>query len=82
MFAYSALSTFLSTFSGHVREVVEAHAGAEVARSRRAPARASLKKRRSCRDMSRLSRAGSPVTVASAAYISEYQLTWFNRIVG
>ena len=31
---------------------------------------------------SRLSSAGSPVTVASAAYISEYQLIWFRRIVG
>ena len=32
--------------------------------------------------MSRLSSVLSPVTVASAAYISAYQLTWFSRIVG
>ena len=51
------------------------------------PARAALprtpaKKRLSCSDMSRLSSVLSPVTVASAAYISAYQLTWFRRIVG
>jgi hypothetical protein len=32
--------------------------------------------------MSRLSSVLSPVTSASAAYISEYQLTWLSRIVG
>ena len=32
--------------------------------------------------MSRRSSVGLPVTVASAAYISAYQLTWLSRIVG
>jgi hypothetical protein len=32
--------------------------------------------------MSWRSSVGSPVTVASAAYMSAYQFTWFNRIVG
>ncbi len=51
------------------------------------PARAPLprtpeKKRWSWSFMSWRRSVRSPVTVASAAYISAYQLTWLSRIVG
>ena len=49
MFAYSAESTFIGALTRRVRQVVEAHAGAEVAGARGGAARRRAKKRSSCR---------------------------------
>ena len=73
MFAYSAESRLERAWAGRC--------GRYWKRSP-APKLRPRTKRASCACRSRRSRPGRPVTVASAAYISAYQLTWLRRMAG